>query len=170
MRATSRRAPAAERPSGSASRSAPRSTPVRGRSRPPPTPRRTPPARGRTAPRSRGPCRCPVSPGPGSRTRSSWSAVTPDGVRRSPGEAGAHAGHEYPRPLRQAALANALSQAERDRRGGRVAVAVDVHEDLLLGNPELQRSVIDDPLVRLVRHVEVDVVHGEIDLPKELLR
>ena len=40
-----------------------------------------------------------------------------------------------------------------------VAVAIDVHHDLLLGDAELLGSVIDDPDIRLMRHVHVDVIH-----------
>ncbi len=50
-----------------------------------------------------------------------------------------------------------FGEAERDRRARRVAVAIEVVEDLLLAKAEPARGVVDDAQVGLVRHEQVDV-------------
>ena len=73
-------------------------------------------------------------------------------------------------PSREPAVGGCIGERERDRARRRVAVAVDVDDDLLLRDPELARRVVDDPLVRLVRDVDVDVVDGQPALVEHLLR
>ena len=59
-------------------------------------------------------------------------------------------------PSRRRPSVCGVGERERNRAGRRVAVAIDVDDDLLLRDPELPRCVVDDPHVRLVRDVDVD--------------
>src|SRR5439155_17250521 len=48
-------------------------------------------------------------------------------------------------------------------------VPIDVDDHLLLRNAEPLDSVLDDADVRLMRHVQVDVVHSQSELVEKLL-
>ena len=59
-------------------------------------------------------------------------------------------------------------QAESTRR--RVSVSVHVHDHAIFGNTQFLRRIVDDSCIRLVRHVDVDVVDRPADLVEESLR
>src|SRR5574340_29951 len=101
----------------------------------------------------------------------SWPAVcgsvVPPHELPSPGEPGAHTGHEHERPVAQPPVGPRIHERERNRAGRGVSVAVYVHDDLLRRDAELSGRVVDDPPVRLMRDVDVDVVHGPAALRQE---
>src|SRR5262249_32171322 len=61
-------------------------------------------------------------------------------------------------------------ERERNRARGGVPVPVDVDDHALARDAELLDSVIHDPHVRLVRHVDVDVVDGHVAFVEYRLR
>ena len=65
----------------------------------------------------------------------------PLGEARAPGEPGAEPGHEQHVALLEAAVLAGLVQAERDGGARGVAVAVEVGEDLLLGESQRRAAV-----------------------------
>src|SRR5512144_2634908 len=99
----------------------------------------------------------------------SLSPVRPFDESRAPGEARAHAGEQYQLAGLQPSICARIRERERDGPGRCVAVAIDVHDGLLGGDTELSRRVVDDPLVRLVRYVHVDVVDGLAALGEDLV-
>src|SRR5205809_175005 len=91
--------------------------------------------------------------------RERWPRSPPH-ERRAPGEAGAEGREADERARPDAPLLDGLVQRDRDRRRGRVAVALDVVEHLLLGQLEAHRHQLADTQVRLVRDQEVQVGGG----------
>ena len=72
-----------------------------------------------------------------------------------------------PGPMRPSA--DRLVERERDRRGGGVAVAVDVDHHLRHRDARVLRRGLDDPEVGLVRHQQVDLVRGHAGAGQRLV-
>src|SRR5688572_16845220 len=101
--------------------------------------------------------------------RGSWSrSKRNDGA--APRVAAAERREEHVRAARAAPLAPRLAEPERDRRGGRISVLLDVVNRLLLGDPELVADELVDPEVRLMRDEQVDVAGGELGEGQHLAR
>ena len=98
------------------------------------------------------------------------AVLRPFDQRRAPREPGAHARHQHERAVAQPPVRARVRQRERDRARRRVAEPVDVHDRPLVGDAELTDRVVDDPLVRLVRHVDVDLVDRPPALREHRLR
>src|SRR5581483_5676134 len=87
---------------------------------------------------------------------------------RAPGEAGAHAGHQYELALLQSPVGGRVRQCERNRSRRCVAKAVDVDHDAILRDAEPLDGMVDDTDIRLVRDVDVDVLHAHPATGEEL--
>src|ERR1044072_2774515 len=128
-------------------------------------------------PRAPSPCRRPARPARQQGTRPSRAGPPCGGGRRRrasgargrqrPGHGGraprgpaAERRHAELVALLQAPRTHALVETDRDRGRRRVAVAVDVHVDLLRRPREPLAYGLDDAKVRLVRDEEVDLVGG----------
>src|SRR5262245_57340005 len=79
--------------------------------------------------------------------------------RGAPRQARTHPGHQYELTVPQPAVGAGIRERERDRARRRVSISVHIDHDLLHGDAELSGSVVDDPLVGLMRNVDVDLVH-----------
>ena len=96
--------------------------------------------------------------------------MCPFDQRGAPREACAHARQQHQLARFEPPVVGRVGQRERNRAGRGVPVPFDVDHGLLLGNPELAHSVIDDPDIGLVRDVDVDVVDRLPALGEDRLR
>src|SRR3954471_9115629 len=85
--------------------------------------------------------------------------VCPFDQSRAPREPGTHTRHQNERPGLKHPVPLRVGESQRNRARGCVPVAVDVDDDLLPWNLQLLRCVINDSDVRLVRYVDVHLVH-----------
>src|SRR5438067_318835 len=95
-------------------------------------------------------------------------AVSERDDRAAPRISAAEGRQEDVRSARAAPLAPRLAEAERDRRGRRVPILLDVVHRLRLGDPELLTDELIDPKVCLVRHEEIDLIDRELRLGEDL--
>src|SRR5205809_5981423 len=81
--------------------------------------------------------------------------------RSTPGEAAAESDQQNFVSSPEAPRRLGFAERDRDRGRRRVAVALDVHEDLLRREAQALRDPVDDPDVGLMRDQDVDVVERE---------
>src|SRR5205807_1461900 len=82
-----------------------------------------------------------------------------------------HAAAPAPPPASTAAWSprgSRLGQRDVDRRGAGIAVAIDVDEHLVHGQPHALAGRLDDAQVGLVRDEEIDVLGAQAVAPQEL--
>src|SRR6185436_14105927 len=70
---------------------------------------------------------------------------------------GADRGEQHEIAALDALLADRVGEGERDRRGGGIAVHLEIDDDLRVGQSEALGGGGDDAAVRLVRHEQVDL-------------
>src|ERR1700693_4249492 len=88
----------------------------------------------------------------------------------APCQAGTETGQQHVVAGLDTSFADRLVEGQRDRRARRVAVLVDVDRDALEWEPDAPRGGVDDPVVRLVRDPQVDVLQGDAGLLADLIR